>query len=178
MIKIFFFIETGEVELSKEYFLWDQGFCMSCWIRLWLVAVRGCWAWHFIALPAHLMSPALTLQTGPRCHQSFLQKWKSTRSHYPVILLYVTLNENILIELEAFSAVTMKGTKFWDVNSCSPVEIHRRVGEKYRLHLQGRRASLLLLVLPGLLYAPISYPYNMAELHRRLGWILPSSWGT
>jgi hypothetical protein len=40
----------------------------------------------------------------------------------------MSLKENILIRLEGVTAVTVKGARFWDVNSCTPVEIHRRVG--------------------------------------------------
>jgi hypothetical protein len=40
--------------------------------------------------------------------------------------------------------VTILGTAFCVVTPCSPVEIHRRFGGPYFLHLHGRRLSLLL----------------------------------
>jgi hypothetical protein len=42
------------------------------------------------------------------------------------------------VRFEVFTAVTMKNAVFWDV---APYRycINRRLGRKYRLHLQGRR---------------------------------------
>jgi hypothetical protein len=37
--------------------------------------------------------------------------------------------------------MVMMGTIFWDVMSCSPVEVHVRFGELYYLHLQVRRVN-------------------------------------
>jgi hypothetical protein len=33
----------------------------------------------------------------------------------------------------------LKGTIFWDITPCSPLNVNRRFGETYHLHLQGRR---------------------------------------
>jgi hypothetical protein len=35
----------------------------------------------------------------------------------------------------------MKSTIFWDITLCSPLNVNRRFGGTYRLHLQGRRIS-------------------------------------
>jgi hypothetical protein len=37
--------------------------------------------------------------------------------------------------------VVMKSTIFWDITPCSPMNVNRRFGRTYRLHLQGRRIS-------------------------------------
>jgi hypothetical protein len=42
---------------------------------------------------------------------------------------------------EVFKAVVMKGSIFWDITPCSPLEVNRRFGGKCRLYLQGRRIS-------------------------------------
>jgi hypothetical protein len=47
---------------------------------------------------------------------------------FPIIRRYV--------ELEAFTAVTMKNAIFWDVASCRSF-VNQRFGGTYRLHLQG-----------------------------------------
>jgi hypothetical protein len=39
---------------------------------------------------------------------------------------------------EVLTAVVMKSTIFWEVTWCSLLEIIRRFGGTYRLHLQGR----------------------------------------
>jgi hypothetical protein len=33
----------------------------------------------------------------------------------------------------------LKSTIFWDITSCSPLKVSRRLGGTYRLHLQGQR---------------------------------------
>jgi hypothetical protein len=35
----------------------------------------------------------------------------------------------------------MKSSILWDIMPCSPLKVNRRFGGKFRLHLQGRRAS-------------------------------------
>jgi hypothetical protein len=42
---------------------------------------------------------------------------------------------------EALTAVVMKSTIFQDITPCSPLEVNRRFGEIYRLHLQVWRIS-------------------------------------
>jgi hypothetical protein len=44
---------------------------------------------------------------------------------------YVTLKTKSII----------KSTIFWDITPCSPLNVNRRFGGTYRLHLQGRRIS-------------------------------------
>jgi hypothetical protein len=44
----------------------------------------------------------------------------------------------ISVRFEVFTAVTMKNVVFWDVALCSSC-VNRRFGERYRLHLQGRK---------------------------------------
>jgi hypothetical protein len=43
------------------------------------------------------------------------------------------------IGFEVFTAVVMKNTIFRDITSCSPLNVNRRFGGTYRLHLQGRQ---------------------------------------
>jgi hypothetical protein len=38
----------------------------------------------------------------------------------------------------------LKSTIFWDITTCSLLNVNRRFGETYRLHLQGRWISMLL----------------------------------
>jgi hypothetical protein len=64
------------------------------------------------------------------CQDRFIEKKRifSKRSYVSpwakkVILFYV--------ELEVFTATTMKITRFWKVTPCSPMEIHRRFGRNY-----------------------------------------------
>jgi hypothetical protein len=46
--------------------------------------------------------------------------------------------EELFIGSEVLMAVTMKATtSFWDVTSCSPVEVCLHFGGMYCLHLQG-----------------------------------------
>jgi hypothetical protein len=42
------------------------------------------------------------------------------------------------VGFEVLTAVVMKSSIFWDIMPCSPLEISRRFGGIYRLHLQGR----------------------------------------
>jgi hypothetical protein len=42
------------------------------------------------------------------------------------------------IWFKVLTAVVMKSTIFWDISPCSPLEVKRRLGRTYRLHLQGR----------------------------------------
>jgi hypothetical protein len=44
----------------------------------------------------------------------------------------------LLVQFEAFTAVTKKNVIFWDVALCRSC-VNRRFGGTYRLHLQGRR---------------------------------------
>jgi hypothetical protein len=44
---------------------------------------------------------------------------------------------------EVVTVVVMKDTIFWDITPCSPLKVNRSFGGKYRLHLQGRKISLL-----------------------------------
>jgi hypothetical protein len=46
---------------------------------------------------------------------------------------------NLYVEFEVFTTVVMKIIIFWDITPCSQLSFNRRFGEKYRLHLQGRR---------------------------------------
>jgi hypothetical protein len=42
---------------------------------------------------------------------------------------------------EVFTEVVIKSTVFWNITLCSPLNVNRRFGGKYRLHIQGRRIS-------------------------------------
>jgi hypothetical protein len=42
---------------------------------------------------------------------------------------------------EVLSVVTVKSIIFWYVTPCSPVEVHRRFGGPYYVHLQNRRVN-------------------------------------
>jgi hypothetical protein len=42
---------------------------------------------------------------------------------------------------EILTTVVMKSSIFWDITLCSPLNVNRRFGGTYRLHLQGRRIS-------------------------------------
>jgi hypothetical protein len=42
---------------------------------------------------------------------------------------------------EVLTEMIRKSTIFWDVIRCSSVQVNRRLGGTYRLHLQGRRVS-------------------------------------
>jgi hypothetical protein len=55
---------------------------------------------------------------------------------------------------EVLIAVTMKSIIVWNITLCSPVEVHRRFGESYYLHFQGRIFSSRRFI-PWLLYRPI-----------------------
>jgi hypothetical protein len=35
----------------------------------------------------------------------------------------------------------MKSTMFWDKTPCNPLNVNRRFGGKYRLHLQGKNSA-------------------------------------
>jgi hypothetical protein len=48
---------------------------------------------------------------------------------------------NGLVSFEVLTAVVMKSFIFWDITPFSPVEVKRRFGETYCLHLQCRRVS-------------------------------------
>jgi hypothetical protein len=48
-----------------------------------------------------------------------------------------SVNSNIYVRLEVFTAVTMKNDVLWDVASCSYC-VNRRFGRTNHLHLQGR----------------------------------------
>jgi hypothetical protein len=59
-----------------------------------------------------------------------------------------TYNENVTIYIiisvgfGVLAAVVMKSTIFWDITPCSPLNVDRRFGGTYRLHLQGRKHKL------------------------------------
>jgi hypothetical protein len=42
---------------------------------------------------------------------------------------------------EVLTAVTMKGTVFWDIRSCGPVKVNRRFGGIYLLRLKGHNVG-------------------------------------
>jgi hypothetical protein len=46
-----------------------------------------------------------------------------------------------VVGLEALTVATMENTVFCVATPCSPVEVHRRFGGMYHLHLQGRRVT-------------------------------------
>jgi hypothetical protein len=45
------------------------------------------------------------------------------------------------VGFQVLTAVVMKSTMFRNITPCSPLEVNRRFGRTYRLHLQGRRIS-------------------------------------
>jgi hypothetical protein len=47
----------------------------------------------------------------------------------------------VCLRFEVLTTMVMKNTIFWDITPCSPLEVNRRFGETYRLHLQGRKIS-------------------------------------
>jgi hypothetical protein len=47
----------------------------------------------------------------------------------------------VILGFEVLTAVSMKSTIFWDITPRSPLNVNRRFGATYRLHLQGRRIS-------------------------------------
>jgi hypothetical protein len=49
------------------------------------------------------------------------------------------------VGFEAFTAVFIKSSVFWDITPCSQLEVNRRFGGTYRLHFQGWRISRALL---------------------------------
>jgi hypothetical protein len=56
------------------------------------------------------------------------------------------------LRLQVLTAVTMNSTIFWDATLCSLIEVHRRFGGTYGLHLQTRLCRLLVSdYLPSLL---------------------------
>jgi hypothetical protein len=50
-------------------------------------------------------------------------------------------NKNNSVEFEFLTAVVMKNSVFWDITPCSPLEVNKRFGRTYRLHLQCRGVS-------------------------------------
>jgi hypothetical protein len=51
----------------------------------------------------------------------------------------------LLVGFEVLTVVVMKSTIFWDIKLCSLLKVNRRFGGTYRLHLQGRRISSVVL---------------------------------
>jgi hypothetical protein len=45
----------------------------------------------------------------------------------------------ILVSIKCWKQNLIKSTIFWDITPCSPLNVNRRFGGTYRLHLQGRR---------------------------------------
>jgi hypothetical protein len=43
------------------------------------------------------------------------------------------------VGLEVLSAVIIKTSIFWNITSCSPLRVNRRLGGIYRIHLRGRK---------------------------------------
>jgi hypothetical protein len=62
-------------------------------------------------------------------------------SERQVIKAWEHSNKVILLGLEVLTAVVMETSIFWDITPCSPLNVNRRFGRTYRLHLQGRRIS-------------------------------------
>jgi hypothetical protein len=62
---------------------------------------------------------------------------------------FCTLNVTATVAgFEVPTAVTMKSSTVWDITACSPVKVNLRFGGTYLLHLQGRRASHIMFLLP------------------------------
>jgi hypothetical protein len=70
---------------------------------------------------------------------------KARHGELPTLVLHIPIHP-VLLNFNLFgfddlTAVTMKGTIFWDVTPCSLVEVHRHFREKLYLQLQGWRVG-------------------------------------
>jgi hypothetical protein len=79
-------------------------------------------------------------------------------AHITTIIAVITV---AIVRFEVLAALNTKITIFWDITPYSPLNVNRRFGGTYRLHLQGRKISQTLLVtcfhagfLPGLFFDP------------------------
>jgi hypothetical protein len=88
------------------------------------------------------------------------------------------------VGFEVLTAVVMKSTIFWDTTPCSPLNVNRRFGGTYRLHLQGRKISSarnqresrwqaeLLSLPPAFLLIIFFHPEDGGDmLLRNVGWL-------
>jgi hypothetical protein len=55
------------------------------------------------------------------------------------ITIISTEIENKCLRFEVLTALIMKGSVFWDITPCSPLEANKRFGETWCLHLRDRR---------------------------------------
>jgi hypothetical protein len=85
---------------------------------------------------------------------------------------YIHLNDNTEQGLNTITVSinrhvrTRKSITFWDVTSCSPLEVNWHSGGWYCLHLQGQRVSQLLAgFLPGLIFDPDEVQSSRMALH-------------
>jgi hypothetical protein len=59
----------------------------------------------------------------------------------------------------------LKGTALWKATSCSPIELHRRFGGTYCLHLQGRGVSVASQKLVRLIVTAVRIGNNVVVLY-------------
>jgi hypothetical protein len=88
--------------------------------------------WEEYAVRLHFM----------RFWNSAIQKNYINKTSQPSVDREVLLpNPFQFVRFEGFTPVVMKSTPFWDITPFSPLEVDRRFGGTYRLHLQDWRIN-------------------------------------
>jgi hypothetical protein len=79
---------------------------------------------------------------------SRLVSWYLNQLHYSLSPCYslkvhesLTCKFHFCVGFDVLTAVVMKNTSFWDITPRGPLEVNRRFGGAYRLHLRCRRIN-------------------------------------
>jgi hypothetical protein len=58
---------------------------------------------------------------------------------YTLRLRFFPRTNLLIVGFEVFTAVVLKSIFFWDMTPCSPLNVNRRFGGTYHIHIRGKK---------------------------------------